>query len=107
MTVSTKDDEECYPDDVSVPLNDASEQDSDDGSEQEDESLGQSQRDEVKEVEKLAQRETRNVQVWRRWVLFLIFATGGALSYMTYNFLSSEEEDNHTDAVCCAFCRQF
>lgn len=82
-------------DDVhSLPLNDAA-----DGSSVQTDSAGESQRDEVNEVKKLTEKETRNVQVWRGWVLLLLFATGGALSYMTYSFLSSEEEDNHEDAV--------
>lgn len=43
--------------------------------------------------------ETLRVRQWRRLALFLIFAAGAGVSYMTYMFLSSEETDNQKEAV--------
>jgi cobalamin biosynthesis Mg chelatase CobN len=56
-------------------------------------------RDEVKEVQKLAQQETRNVRVWRLIVVAMILATGALVSTFTYRFLHDEEEGNYVDAV--------
>lgn len=57
------------------------------------------ERDELKEVRKLARAETRRVNQWRRLALFMIFVAGAGVSYMTFAFLESEEDDNHHEAV--------
>ena len=61
----------------------------------------ESERDELKEVQKLASTETWRVVQWRRVALFMIFAAGASVSYMTFAFLDSEEDDNHREAVSC------
>lgn len=62
-------------------------------------SAGESQRDLMNDVKEFASKETIKVRQWRRTALFMIFAAGVGVSYMTYAFLSSEENDNHKEAV--------
>lgn len=62
-------------------------------------SMGESQRDELSDVQNFASAETVRVRQWRRAALFMIFAAGVGVSYMTFAFLSSEEDDNQIEAV--------
>jgi hypothetical protein len=56
-------------------------------------------RDEVKEIQKLAKRETRNIKVWRSIVVLLLLAVGASVSTLTFIFLRDEETDDYVDAV--------
>jgi class 3 adenylate cyclase len=55
-------------------------------------------RDEVKEIQKLAKRETRNIKVWRSIVVLLLLAVGASVSTLTFIFLRDEETDDYVDA---------
>jgi len=56
-------------------------------------------RDEVKEVLKLAKKETARVRVWRLIVLVTLLITGAVLSTFTYKFLKDEQHEDFKDAV--------
>ena len=56
-------------------------------------------RDEVKEVKRMAERETRNVKMWKFMVVAIILFTGAAISLFTYMSLAGEEEQDYVDAV--------
>ena len=56
-------------------------------------------RDEVKEVLKLAKKETARVRVWRMIVLVTLLITGAVLSTFTYKFLRNEQNEDYKDAV--------
>jgi len=58
-----------------------------------------SERDEVKEVQKLAKTETARVRVWRMVVLATVLITGAVVSTLTFKFLISEQDDDYKDAV--------
>jgi hypothetical protein len=53
------------------------------------------------EVFKLAQKETRNVRMWRRNVFFMLFGTAALVTSLTYIFLRDEDEEDFTTSVCC------
>jgi hypothetical protein len=61
------------------------------------------------EVAKLAQQETKNVQVWRRNVILMILAMGALVTTLTFIFLRDEDQEDFTTAVrlfhtLCLFC---
>ena len=58
-----------------------------------------SDRDEIKEVERLSSKETARVRTWRLLVTALLAAAGVAVSVSTYILLRKEEERNFQDAV--------
>jgi hypothetical protein len=62
------------------------------------------ERDEVKEVHKLAQKETARVRMGKLLVLVSILATAALVSTGTYIFLKKEEDDDYNDSVSFPIC---
>jgi hypothetical protein len=63
------------------------------------------ERDEVKEVHKLAQKETARVRMGKLLVLVSILATAALVSTGTYIFLKKEEDDDYNNSVSIPICR--
>ena len=59
----------------------------------------QGSRDEVKEILKYSQKETKRVQTWRLLVTLALVATGVVVTMTTYRSLVDQEENNFEDAV--------
>jgi hypothetical protein len=59
----------------------------------------ETQRDEVKEVRKIAEKETSRVRVWRFVVTCVLLATALAVTLTTYYSLEREEQDKFERAV--------
>jgi len=57
------------------------------------------ERDEVKEILKLTQKETRRVQIWRCAATGMLLLTAFAVTFTTYRFLKDEEKNNFETAV--------
>jgi hypothetical protein len=57
------------------------------------------ERDETKEVQRLASSETAHIRFWRLVVVALLLVSGAVLSTFTYVFLNGEEKDDYVDAV--------
>ena len=60
---------------------------------------GRSERDEVREVQKLASKDTTRLNVWRYVVTLVLLATAAAVTLTTYFFLKEEEQSNFLEAV--------
>jgi hypothetical protein len=60
---------------------------------------GEEQRDEVKEVEEMARRETLDVRVWRLLVLLAFVLTSVMVSTGTYVILQDKQEDDFVNSV--------
>ena len=58
-----------------------------------------SSRDEVKEIEKLSQKETARVRTWRLIVTGILLLTGAAVTTSSYIALIDQEQENFEDAV--------
>jgi uncharacterized membrane protein YcjF (UPF0283 family) len=58
-----------------------------------------SERDEVKEIQKLSQQDTKRIRIWRVLVTLGLLATGVAVVASSYTFLSREEHNNFEQAV--------
>jgi hypothetical protein len=56
------------------------------------------ERDEVKEVQKLAKKETSYIRFWRLVVILSLLVTGAVVSTLTFVFLKAEEQDDYVDA---------
>jgi hypothetical protein len=56
-------------------------------------------RDEVKEVRKLAHKETQNVLVWKLMVFVMLVGTSAMVCAGTYIFLKKSEDDDYSDSV--------
>ncbi|CAB9501451.1 Receptor-type guanylate cyclase gcy [Seminavis robusta] len=56
------------------------------------------ERDEVKEVLKMSEKDTRRVQLWRLAATFALLLTAFAVTYTTYRFLKREETNNFETA---------
>ena len=57
------------------------------------------ERDEVKEVQKMARKETARVVFWRVAVTVVLLLTAVAVTLTTYRFLINEEEEDFETAV--------
>jgi hypothetical protein len=57
------------------------------------------ERDEIKEVQKLAKKETSYIRFWRLVVILSLLVTGAVVSTLTFVFLKAEEQDDYVDAV--------
>jgi hypothetical protein len=57
------------------------------------------ERDETKEVQRLASSETAHIRFWRLVVVALLLISGTVLSTFTYIFLKGQEKDDYGDAV--------
>jgi hypothetical protein len=57
------------------------------------------ERDEVKEVRKIAEKETHRVRLWRFVVTCVLLATALAVTLTTYYSLEREEQDKFERAV--------
>jgi hypothetical protein len=66
--------------------------------------IEEEERDEVKEVHKLAQRETARVRMGKLLVLVSILATAALVSTGTYIFLKKEEDDDYNNSVSIPIC---
>jgi hypothetical protein len=64
-----------------------------------DQNTLQDERDETKEVHRLAASETAHIRFWRLVVVALLLVSGAVLSTFTYIFLRGEEKDDYVDAV--------
>ncbi|KAL7567071.1 hypothetical protein ACA910_002795 [Epithemia clementina (nom. ined.)] len=60
-------------------------------------SAGENQRDEIKEVERMAQGETRILRIWRAVVGIIIMGAGALVSWGTYHYLDKQLEDETID----------
>jgi hypothetical protein len=63
-----------------------------------DQNTLQDERDETKEVHRLAASETAHIRFWRLVVVALLLVSGAVLSTFTYIFLRGEEKDDYVDA---------
>ncbi|CAB9496705.1 Receptor-type guanylate cyclase gcy [Seminavis robusta] len=61
-------------------------------------SAREEERDEVKEIQKLSQKDTRRVQLWRLAATCCLLVTALAITYTTYRFLKREETNNFETA---------
>jgi len=59
--------------------------------------------DEVKQVHKLAQKETKDVRVWKLMMLLAILTTAALVSAGTYIFLRQAEDADYQDSVSKRF----
>ena len=59
---------------------------------------GDEERDETKEVTKLASNETRNVRVWRMVVLAFLAISGAVVSMFTFKYLESGQTEDYVEA---------
>jgi hypothetical protein len=57
------------------------------------------ERDEVREIKKYTSKDTNKVRVWRAMVTCLLLATGAAVVFTSYTFLTREEEYKFKQAV--------
>jgi len=57
------------------------------------------ERDEVKEVQNFAKRETTRVQLWRLVVLLMIICTGAGVTTLTYILLREEDKEDFETTV--------
>lgn len=57
------------------------------------------ERDEVREVQKLASKDTSRINLWRYVVTLVLLATAAAVTLTTYLFLKEEENSNFVEAV--------
>lgn len=64
-----------------------------------EESFEPKERDEIREVQKIASKDTTRITVWRYVVTFVLLATALAVTLTTYFFLQEEETRNFTQAV--------
>jgi hypothetical protein len=62
------------------------------------------ERDEVKEVHKLAQKETARVRMGKLLVLVSILAAAALVSTGTYIILKKEEDDDYNNSVSIQIC---
>ena len=58
-----------------------------------------SSRDEMKELQKLVDKENRSISVWRVVVSCAIVLVGAGVTWMTHRFLSTDEENNFKKSV--------
>ncbi|CAB9517727.1 Receptor-type guanylate cyclase gcy [Seminavis robusta] len=56
------------------------------------------QRDEIKEVEKMAQADTKRVARWRLAATFVLLLTAFSVTFTSYTFLKQEEKNNFETA---------
>jgi hypothetical protein len=63
-----------------------------------DAKMDTTQKDQVKEVEEMAKRETRNMRAWKAVVCITILAIATLVSAGTWIFLKSEEDSNYEDS---------
>ena len=56
-------------------------------------------RDEIKEVKRLASQDTKRIRLWRFVVMITILATAAAVTASTYTLLKDEETDDFETAV--------
>lgn len=61
--------------------------------------VAQEERDEVKEIQKLSNRDTKRIFGLRLLLLLLLALTGVAVTWTTYTLLKREEENDFTEAV--------
>jgi hypothetical protein len=62
------------------------------------------ERDEVKEVHKIAQKETARVRMGKLLVLVSILASAALVSTGTYIILKKEEDDDYNNSVSIQIC---
>lgn len=64
-----------------------------------DEQTSEEERDEVLEVKKMSQAETRRVQLWRLATTLVLLLTAFAVTFTTYRFLKNDEKESFETAV--------
>jgi Tfp pilus assembly protein PilO len=57
------------------------------------------ERDEIKEVMKMSQKDTRRVIIWRFAVTIMLLVTAVAVTGITYKFLLDEQQEDMQSAV--------
>ena len=60
---------------------------------------GEGSRDEIQEVQKMAQKETRSVRIWRILVGLISLGAGAGVSIATFYYLDQQVEDETEDKV--------
>jgi hypothetical protein len=60
--------------------------------------MGTTQKDQVKEVEEMAKRETKNMRVWKCVVSLTVLVTAILVSTGTYIFLKGDDDSNFKDS---------
>lgn len=60
--------------------------------------------DAVKEIKKMAQRETKGARRWKIQVLLAMIVTGALMSVGTKYYLQKEEDDDYSESVSCFRC---
>ena len=60
-------------------------------------------RDEVKEIRKIASKDTIRIQVWRYVITAVLLLTAFAITYATFTLLKQQENENFETAVCTFF----
>jgi hypothetical protein len=65
--------------------------------------LREEDRDEVKEIQKMSQTETRLIRTWRVILLVLLVVTAAAVSSITYVLLKREEDAAYKATVCTTY----
>jgi predicted MFS family arabinose efflux permease len=61
-------------------------------------------RDEVQEIEKSAMSDTKWIRRWRLLLIFMMTATAATVTFVTYQFLEDEQEDNYKESVRQSLC---
>ena len=56
-------------------------------------------RDEVKEVRKIASRDTTRIRVWRFVITLVLLLTAFAITFATFTLLKQQENENFETAV--------
>lgn len=56
-------------------------------------------RDEVREVQRMAAKETKRIGLWRLAMVASLLVTGTVVTLKTYRFLNEEQENNFNTAV--------
>ena len=59
------------------------------------------ERDEVREVRKMSQKDTALVRRWRFAVTGMLLITAIIITFVTFSFLNDQEEANFVTAVSC------
>ena len=57
------------------------------------------ERDEVKEIRKIASKDTKRMRLWRYVITVVLLLTAFAITFATYSLLKQQENENFETAV--------
>ena len=57
------------------------------------------ERDEVKEIRKIASKDTKRIRLWRYVITVVLLLTAFAITFATYSLLKQQENENFETAV--------